>query len=214
MTYLQLINAVLTRMREDTVSSVTETNYSSLVGALVNDAKRLVEDAWQWSHLRTTHDVITATDTVDYSLTGAGNNFTIDFVTIPVYNVFLSQRDNRWLRQQKFNDTATGLPSSYVNTGVDANGDMTVSLWIKPDAAYTVTFEGWQRQADLSIEDDVITVPSQPVLLLAYALAARERGEVGGATAAELFGVAQQSLGDAIAHDAAKNEYDNDWYVQ
>ena len=214
MTYLQLINGVLSRLREDTVSSVTESNYSTLIASLVNDAKRLVEDAWQWSHLRTEIDVVTADGTLEYSLTGAGNNFTIDFVSIPVYNVFLSQRDNRWLRKQRFNTTATGLPSTYVNTGVDANGDMTVGLWIKPDAAYTVTFEGWQRQSDLSSEDDVLTVPSQPVLLLAVALAARERGEVGGQTAAELFGIAQQSLGDAIAHDAAKNEYDNDWYVQ
>ena len=214
MTYLQLVNQVLTRLREDTVSDITETNYSALVGALVNDAKRIVEDAWQWSHLRTNIDVTTVPDQLEYSLTGSGNNFTIDFVAVPAYNIFVAQRDNKWLQKQKFNTTATGLPSTYVNTGVDANGDSTVALWTKPDAVYTVTFEGWQRQADLSGLNDVLTIPTQPVILLALALAARERGEVGGQTASEIFGVAQQAMGDAIAHDAAKNEYDNDWYVQ
>jgi hypothetical protein len=46
MTYLQLVNKVLTRLREDTVSTVSQNTYSALVGEFVNDAKRLVEDAW------------------------------------------------------------------------------------------------------------------------------------------------------------------------
>jgi hypothetical protein len=50
-TYLQLVNDVLVRVREPTVSTVTQTAYSTLIGALVNDAKREVEDAWQWSQL-------------------------------------------------------------------------------------------------------------------------------------------------------------------
>lgn len=50
-TYLQLVNDVLVRLRESAVSSVSQTPYSALVGAFVNDAKREVEDAWQWSML-------------------------------------------------------------------------------------------------------------------------------------------------------------------
>jgi len=50
-TYLQLVNDVLVRLRETQVSTVTQTPYSTLIGALVNDAKREVEDAWQWSQL-------------------------------------------------------------------------------------------------------------------------------------------------------------------
>lgn len=50
-TYLQLVNDVLIRLRESQVSTVQQTSYSALVGALVNDAKREVEDAWQWSQL-------------------------------------------------------------------------------------------------------------------------------------------------------------------
>lgn len=50
-TYLQLVNDVLVRLRESAVTTVTQTSYSTLIGALVNDAKKEVEDAWQWSQL-------------------------------------------------------------------------------------------------------------------------------------------------------------------
>ena len=59
MTYLQAVNKVLKRLRENTVSSVDETLYSRLVGEFVNDANRMVEDAWDWSSLRETKVVTT-----------------------------------------------------------------------------------------------------------------------------------------------------------
>ena len=43
MTYLDLVNNVLRRLREDEVSSVSESSYSKLVGDFVNDAKQFVE---------------------------------------------------------------------------------------------------------------------------------------------------------------------------
>ena len=45
-TYLDLVNDVLVRLREAQVTSVSQNGYSSLIGALVNDAKRETEDAW------------------------------------------------------------------------------------------------------------------------------------------------------------------------
>ena len=59
MTYLEAVNSVLRRLREDEVVSVSANPYSKLVGELVNDAKRLVEDAWDWSSLRNTITVQT-----------------------------------------------------------------------------------------------------------------------------------------------------------
>ena len=49
MTYLQLVNSVLRRIREDEVSSVSQNNYSKLIGEFVNDAKRTVEDSYDWT---------------------------------------------------------------------------------------------------------------------------------------------------------------------
>jgi hypothetical protein len=59
MTYLELINSVLVRLREDTItaSQVNSDPYYRSIGAWVNDAKDRVEDAWQWTALRGT-DVV------------------------------------------------------------------------------------------------------------------------------------------------------------
>jgi hypothetical protein len=73
MTYLQLVNSVLRRLREDEVTTVGQTSYSKLIGEFVNDAKRTVEDSYDWTALRTTLTVSTTTDTFNYVLTGSQN---------------------------------------------------------------------------------------------------------------------------------------------
>ena len=40
MTYLNIVNNVLRRMREEEVASVASTTYSKMVGDFVNDGKR------------------------------------------------------------------------------------------------------------------------------------------------------------------------------
>jgi hypothetical protein len=70
-TYLNIVNEVLRRLREDEVSSVTQNTYSKMVGDFVNDAKQIVEDSHDWSALRTTVVVPTVADTTEYSLTYA-----------------------------------------------------------------------------------------------------------------------------------------------
>ena len=57
MTYLELVNGVLTRLREKKVASLDTNPFVSLIGALVNDAKQSVEDAWQWSQLRAVESI-------------------------------------------------------------------------------------------------------------------------------------------------------------
>ena len=51
MTYLNLVNNVLRRLREEEVTSVSSSTYGKMVGDFVNDAKRIVEDSWDWSAL-------------------------------------------------------------------------------------------------------------------------------------------------------------------
>ena len=54
MNYLELVNATLIRLREETVDAgnFLSTPFYKLIGACVNDAKHSVEDAWQWTQLR------------------------------------------------------------------------------------------------------------------------------------------------------------------
>ena len=59
MNYLAAINSVLVRLRERTVESINENDYSSLIGTLINDSIQEVEQAWDWSALRQTLTVNT-----------------------------------------------------------------------------------------------------------------------------------------------------------
>ena len=70
MTYLELVNEVLRRLREDTVTTVSQTTYSTMIGDIVNDAKTAVESAWDWSALRGTISFNTTADDATYSLSG------------------------------------------------------------------------------------------------------------------------------------------------
>ena len=76
-TYLQAINDVLIRLREQQITSLDETTYATLIGKFVNDAKRQVEDAYSWNVLTTTLTVTTAADTSSYTVTGSGQKFQV-----------------------------------------------------------------------------------------------------------------------------------------
>ena len=75
MTYLQLINSVLVRLREEQITAEQLTGaanpYWAFIGSAVNDAKDRVEDAWQWGALRGTDSVI-LDDTNTNNLNPAG----------------------------------------------------------------------------------------------------------------------------------------------
>ena len=88
-TYLSLVNSALRRLREDEVSAVGNTAYSKMVGDFINDAKRVVEDAHDWSALRTTIVVPTVANTTEYSLTNAGER-------VKLYTV-INDTSNLWI---------------------------------------------------------------------------------------------------------------------
>ena len=74
MTYLELINGVLKRLRESTVTTAPENDYSVLIGELVNDAKKQIELRHEWTALRTTLTFNTVPSTSQYTLTNAYQN--------------------------------------------------------------------------------------------------------------------------------------------
>ena len=89
MTYLDIVNNVLRRMREEEVTSVQGSTYSKMVGDFVNDAKRMVEDAWDWSALRTTLTITTTDDIFNYVLTGSQNRIKALNVITDTANLFM-----------------------------------------------------------------------------------------------------------------------------
>ena len=213
MTYLNLINNVLRRLREDEVSTVNETTYSTLIGDLVNDAKKIVENSFDWTALRDTITVATSNGTSEYSITGSGDLAVIKDVINTTSKKFIYQRSKSYFNNVYYNQaTLSGSPDYYTFIGTDASGDLKVKLYPQPDAVYSLRFDVVVPQADLSNDADVLSVPTNPVLQLAYAMALRERGETGGQSAAEQFAVASTSLSDAIAFDA--NRYPSELTFQ
>lgn len=214
MTYLELVNNVLKRLRERTVNSVSESTYSELVGVLVNDAKAEVENAWNWSALRNTLTLTTSSGIFNYELNGTGNNFSVMDVVSEDGNFFMEYRTQHDFNQFYLNQTpATGIPRYYNFNGVSSDGDTLVDVYPKPDNTYTIYFNIIQRTTDLTNNSDTLVVPSQPVLMLAYAKAVEERGEDAGMSSTSAYATAQRVLNDAISQDAQRHSEELEWTV-
>ncbi len=206
MTYLNLINNVLRRLREEETTSVTSTTYVKMVGDFVNDAKTLVGQAADWSALRETLTISTTASDNTYSLTGGGDNVKVMSMLNDTQNCFMTYQTKDWFNDALYISNAVeGAPKYFTYNGLDSNGDTQVLVGPTPDGVYSLRFDLTKRQADLTANTDSLLIPAQPVIHLAIALLARERGETGGTSTAEYFQIANQYLSDAIAIDAAKH---------
>ena len=208
-TYLQLVNNVLVRLRENEVSSVSDTPYSSLIGVLVNDAKREVENATMWQALNQTIVVPTVAGQRNYSITGSGQRFRVHQVLNDTQDNTVRQVDANWMDRQYYLGTVQDSAPCYYNfNGVDSSGDTKVDVFPRPDAVYSLRFDLNIPQADLSANSDTVTVPAYLIQLLAYAKAIAERGEDGGMTFNEIYQQYRLALADEIAIE--RNRYDED----
>jgi hypothetical protein len=215
MTYLELVNGVLTRLREDPISTLAGEDdvVAVLVADLVNDAKSTVETSHNWSALRHEWPVTTVADTSVYTLEDSRDIMFLESAT-DANGQTVEEMRNKELRVRARSHPAAAKPTHYSVSGASSvTGDKEVTLHPTPNAAYDLYFDGHRAQARLSADNDRLLVPSQPVLYFALSLAARERGEVGGQTAAELFQMAGGFLADAIARDAELNYLDDIWQV-
>ena len=206
MTYLELVNAVLIRLREPTVSTVSLNTYSTLIGKFVNDAKRQVEDAYDWNILGQEITVTTVADTYVYSLTGAGQKFRLSSEPLnTTNNVVMEQISVADMRQkQNFTPIVTNIPSQFCFEGVDGSGDAQVQLYGRPDGIYTIKFFVTVPQATLSSDNTTVLVPDVLVEQNAYARALVERGEDGGLSSSEAYNLYRSMLSDYISLEATR----------
>ena len=205
MTYLELINDVLVRLRETTVASVTETTYSTLIGKFVNDAKRQVEDAYAWNVLGTTITLSTTSGTYQYALTGAGQKFQVIDVINVTSNVGMKNIDFVSMnRKQNFSTPVSGIPYEFAFDGVDGNYDTKVTIYPRPDGVYSIPFSLAVPQATLTSASTVIAVPDVLVAQNAYARALVERGEDGGLSSSEAYQLYKSMLSDYIALEGTR----------
>lgn len=213
MTYLQLVNNVLKRLREREVATVDETAYSSLIGILVNDAKREIEDSWDWSALRQSLTVVTSADTFSYELNGTGNRMTTLDVINDTSNMVMEYKPAHWMNKAflTVDNVEKGDPVYYSFNSVSTDGDTQIDVYPIPDKAYTIRFNAVVRTADLSDGADSTDLPAHVIQALAYAKAIEERGEDGGQSTASAYSTANRMLNDAIALDAHKHPEELIW---
>jgi hypothetical protein len=205
MTYLELVNDVLVRLRETTVATVSETSYSSLIGKFVNDAKRQIEDAYAWNVLGRTITLSTTSGTYEYGLTGAGQKFQVIDVINVTSNVGMKNIDFASMnRKQNFSTPVSGIPYEYSFDGVDNNYDTKVTIYPRPDGVYSIPFSLTVPQATLSSDATIVAVPDVLVVQNAYARALVERGEDGGLSSSEAYQLYKAMLSDYIALEGTR----------
>ncbi len=217
MTYLEIVNQVLVLMREPSASSLASSDdvVVDIVAQQVNDAKRSVEDAHNWNALRYEWTILPGAGSDKAELTNTADRGALIEEVYGPSGLILQEMPTRKMRSLKASSSVPGNHAMYyaVN-GINASTrNVEIQVYPEPTALTSLEVYGFRKQADLAADDDVLLVPSKPVIYMALALATRERGEVGGQTAAEVFGMAGAYLKDAIAQDVALNQYDYDWHV-
>ena len=231
MTYREIINSVLRRLREDTIDSdwsgalydsVSVSDYQKLIGELVNDSKKNVESYHDWNALRESFNVKTQSGNMQYTLgdalRGAGVSFKVLDVICQDTGQVLSQVTNDWINEQVFplTNSVSGLPTYYAFNGISQAGtnrepDFNIDLYPVPNSEQTISVNIVGAQKELTTAAQVLRVPSQPVILGAWARAIGERGEDGGTISSAVAAEARDSLNLCIQLDAGNMEYERDW---
>lgn len=204
-TFLDCVNGVLRRIREDEVVTVSQSSYSTLIGDMVNEAKKEVEDAWNWSVLRQTITVTTAASTSNYTLTGSNMRTKFEEAYIPSAHAFVTQiaapEMNMYLNVLS---AVSGRPYNYAMGNTNTTGTLTVDLYPVPNGVYSIKFNCYVPQADLVNDTDVIYVPSDVVIQGAYLRAINERGEDGGRLSDQQADLYRKILANYISIEAGR----------
>ena len=221
MTFRGLINEVLIRLREDTISadwsgdindSTTVSDSQKVIGALINDAKRSVESYHDWLVLRETVNISTVAATKNYNLS-SGQEFKVLDVVNNSTGYQLTQVTRHYLNSIMYPNDPTGEPTYYGFNGADASNNLKVDLSPIPIAAQTLSFDIVKYQDELATASTVIKIPNKPVVLGAWAKAIAERGEDGGTQSSIAAQEATASLNQAIMVDGGNAKYELDWFV-
>ena len=181
MTYLECVNRVLRRLRENEVTTVNETPYSKLIGDLVNVVKVEIENSWNWSALRTTLTATTTDSLFNYVLVDSGTRFRVLDVVNDTEDVFMEERSSRWFDEQFLMSSVQHSAPMYYNfNGVNSNGDTQIDLYPIPDGVYNIRINVILPQQELVADSTQIQIPANLLVEGALARAISERGDDGG----------------------------------
>jgi hypothetical protein len=222
MTYRELINEVLIRLREDTIptdwsgninDSTTVSDYQKVIGSVINDAKRSVENYHDWLILRETVNISTVSGTKNYSLS-SGQEFKVVDAINNTTGTQLVQVSRAYLNRTKYPTDPSGEPHYYGFNGADSSNNLKIDLSPIPTKSETISFDIIKAQDELKTSTTVMKVPAKPVVLGAWARAIAERGEDGGTQSSIAAEESNQALKQAIMLDSGNTQFESEWYVK
>jgi hypothetical protein len=220
LTFLQIVNRVLERLRETSVANYNSTDYSTMIAGLVNSVKSDIELSWQWHAMRDTFTVATSDNVAQYALTDAGMTAKI----IDAWNTTTGQQLIKGTVpsfNQKFfgvgsNSVQTGSPTEFLQAGLDANHDPVVDVWPIPVTGQldTLKFNAYVPQDDLAANGTVPLVPQNVLIEETIARAQNERGDETAPKPmpGETF-IMNDLLDTAISMDRGYDDDELDWQV-
>ena len=205
MTYLEVINSVLRRLRETEATTVIDNSYTKLVATYVNDVMKEMRDQWDWNaDIKEVRFTLAAND--------AGGRLDSDASSKVTNAVYLTQRsalvyDTRRRpividttdansETQLWEDNVNDIRRDY-NLGNFSTtaptyfglewGETGGTIWMNSLMDKQRTFRGlfYVPQEDLAVTDNtdattVIELPTFPIILGAVFYALNERGEEMG----------------------------------
>ena len=221
MTYRELINQVLIRLREDTISSdwsgaINDSSvvsaYHKVIGALINDSKKSIESYHDWLNLRETISFNTVSGTKNYNLNSGQEIKILDAINTDTGH-HLKQVSKVYINTVKFPTDDDGQPFYYSFNGSDSSNNLKIDLSPVPTSVETINFEIVKHQDSLTSATTVLKIPAQPVILGAWARAIAERGEDGGTQSSLAAQEANESLKQTVIIDSGNTQYETDWYI-
>lgn len=221
MTFRELINEVLIRLREDTIAtdwsgnindSTTVTDYQKVIGSLINDSKRNIESYHDWLVLRETVDITTVSGTRNYSL-ASGQEIKIMDVIDQSQGTHLVQVSRQYINSTKYPTSNSGDPLYYAFNGADSSNNLKVDLEPIPNSAQTISFDIVKFQDELKTASTTLKIPEQVVIIGAWMRAVAERGEDGGTQSSVIAMEYKELLNQTVILDAGNTQFESDWYV-
>lgn len=213
-TWLSLTNDVLKRLRESTVTSVDQTEYSTLIGIFVNEAKREVEDAWNWDSLSTSITIPMVAGQRNYNITGSHSRTRI----LEAYNTTRRWRMQQAPTKQYINNllalTVTQNASPYVYDIFNydtTTGEIVFRVNPVPTETDSLIFYVINPTTDFTADADKLYVPKDPVIQLAYLKAINERGEDSGRASEIQEKIYRSTLAEAISQDDIHSSGNSLW---
>ena len=221
MTFRELINEVLIRLREDTIAtdwsgnindSTTITDYQKVIGSLINDSKRNIESYHDWLILRETKEITTVSGTRNYNL-DSGQEIKIVDVVNQTDGQRLKQASRQLMNSVRYPTNNSGYPIYYSFNGADSSNNLKIDLEPIPDTAHTLSFDMVKYQDELKTASTVLKIPDKAVIIGSWMRAVSERGEDGGTQSSVIAMEYKEVLNQAIILDSGNTQYESDWYV-